>query len=311
MDSIQKVCLVYQSMGLGFVTRDSSPRKIRLATTWFLLQMAIIVTNVALMLKFHRLIYYYHDAMGAFNDLIKYIATVCATILIIVESYRKRHKLAQIEELAGAFQQEMVVFLRRKELVKSNRKFWHNYKIKFFAFTIYYVLSEAILIPVYLLSRNYSKSIAYVFSNNVMIGICRYRHLQHVLYMDLVDYELRLLVHILRSGKVSEQKLGRLQELYGNTGQKVKLLNNFFSSQSMNIIFNHLQLLGDFYWIYWRHLNGCCSVGFYSKMGQFIAGDNVSIIFNYFLGILVTMSHTTWLMYLIFSTSVSCSNTVS
>lgn len=266
MDSLQKFCIVFRTMGLGYLTGEDRAFANYKATITFILQMALLIANMLLLIMFHRFVYYYHDAMGAVNDLIKYLATISATILIIVESYLKRPKLAQIKELAATFQQEMVVFLQRKELRKSNRQFWWRYKIKFFSFTVAFVLSEVVLVPIYLLNDDYRNSIAYFLSNNIMICICRYRHLQHILYMDLVDYELKLLLKILRKGTISAMKLRRLQELYGIAVKMIKLQNDFFGlSQSMNIVFNHLQLLGDAYWIYWRNLNGCCSIGFMSE----------------------------------------------
>lgn len=209
--------------------------------------------------------------MGSVNDTIKYAATVSATFLILFESYAKRNLLCELTAFSRRFQHDIKGFLKQKELDYCNRKFWRSYKIRFFSFSIFYVVSEVILIPIYWFNDYYRSSIFFLIGTDIFICICRYRHLQHILYMNLVRHQLKLIARVLRSGTMTEAKLRSLQELFCISATMVKLQNNFFGiSQSMNLIFNHLQLLGDAYWTYWRYLNGCCSPGTISKRSYFI-----------------------------------------
>lgn len=265
---IEKWCVFFWILGLG-ATKKESPRDLCCDSrkTIFCVQILIILSLASLMVFFHRSLYFYLDAMGAVNDLIKYIATVLATLLILVESHLKGERLREINELATEFQQDMVLFIKRKDLRRFNKAFLKDYKIRFTLFTALYLISETVLVPIYVTNSFYRFSLLFHFGNNLFIGICRYRHMQHILYMNLVHYQLKLMVKVLRNGNgLTNAKLRRLQELFGIVAKMVRLQNHFFGwSQTMNLVFNHLQLLGDAYWIYWRYLNGCCSPGFYSE----------------------------------------------
>lgn len=267
-ETMEKWCIFFWILGLGATEKCS--RVIPMgcfAKLIFYVQILVIMSLSILMVLFYRYLYFYLDAMGAVNDIIKYAATVMATISILVESHLKEEQLREINELATEFQQDMLLFIKRKDLRRYNKAFWKDYKTRFTYLTALYLISELVLVPIYVKNTYYRLSLIFLMCNNIFIGICRYRHLQHILYMNLVHYQLKLMVKVLRNGHgLTNVKLRRLQELFGMGANMVRLQNNFFGwSQTMNLVFNHLQLLGDAYWIYWRFLNGCCNPGFYSE----------------------------------------------
>lgn len=282
MAYLRRFSVLFRIIGLGTsVQRSPMISSSRLRRRWqflliwcdleFLLKLFVVLGDAAIFVAYTHCVYFYLDLIGAVNDLIKYVATVFATILILLESQRKGDKLWRLNDLAMEFQQKMLVFMRRKELARNNKKFWRSYTMKWLAFTIFFGISESLLLPIYLLYFNqtsYKLSLLLLVGNNLFITICRYRHLQHIMYMTLVHHQLELIVKVLRDSRVvmSGEKLQRLQELYGITEEMVRLQNDYFGlSQAMNLIFNHLQLLGDAYWTYWRVLNGCCTPGAISK----------------------------------------------
>lgn len=273
MDSFERFCLFFRVIGVGGTSRQ--PRKIisfECTTLEFYLKLAIVFSDAVLLMNCIRTIYYFLDLMGAVNDLIKYTATVFTTSLILIEAHLKAHKLWQLNKLANEFQQEIMPLINHEDLLRSNRRFWWKYKIKFFAFTAFFVTTETVLVPLYMTNEVYKSSITLLIGNNLFIIICRYRHLQHVLYMELVRYELELIVKVLSNsqGLESGKRLHRLQNLYMKTVEMVELQNEYFGlSQGMNLVFNHLQLLGDAYWTYWRYIHGCCTPGSISEFCKY------------------------------------------
>lgn len=302
MDSVEKWGSFFRIIGLGSMHNSRWRRVI------FGIQNLCLIVNFLLLLMFYRYIYLYQDAMGTINDVVKYSATLSATGLILIESLWKEHQLWQLSEVVHEFQQDIGCFVRRKHLEQWNLKFWKSFKIRFFIFTAFYLASELSLFPIYLSNSFYHSSTFFLMGTNLFIYICRYRHWQHVLFMDLAHFQLELLKKVLRGGIASNAKLRRLQELFGNTAQMVKLQNSFFGvSQSMNLIFNHVQLLGDAYWTYWRYLNGCCTPGSFSKhTGDRKCGSPNGIKDCSFSGIFFAMINTVCLLVLICSSSVKC-----
>lgn len=276
-DPLEKWCFLFRLMGLGMSKEEPeqlsrNPIFCRRYSWEFYFKLIVVFVDVFLLLKFSHIIYFYLDLIGAVNDLIKYSATVSATVVILFESYVKGGRLCQLNELAMSFQQDMLGFMKRKEVCTLYAKFWKGYKIKFLSFTIFFIVSELVLWPIYLNSDAYRQSFVLLIGNNVFITICRYRHMQHVLYMDLVHFQIKMLIKVLSDTRLpmTGHKLRRLHELYLASAEMVTLQNNYFGlSQAMNLIFNHLQLLGDAYWTYWRYLNGCCTPG---SIRKFVTG---------------------------------------
>lgn len=314
MANLRRLCVLFRVLGLGTSVQKEpapNPSAIRLfcnrIDAEFILKLGVVLGDFTFLLIYGHCIYSYMDLIGAVNDLLKYVATVSATILILVESQRKGDKLWHLNDLAMNFQQKMLIFMRRKELATNNRKFWRSYGIKFISFSIFFMASDALMLPIYLRRAKYS--LLLLIGTNIFITICRYRHLQHIMYMTLVHYQLELLVKVLSDGRVvmTGPKLQRLHELYMIAEEMVRLQNEYFGlSQAMNLIFNHLQLLGDAYWTYWRILNGAPSYGSISKEGERSGCGRWSSVNNHFilLGINFGVIHTAWLFLLVCHSSI-------
>lgn len=317
MANLRRLCVLFRVLGLGTSSVQKVPTPnssvLRLfcnrIDAEFILKLCVVLGDFTLLLIYGHCIYSYMDLIGAVNDLLKYVATVSATILILVESQGKGDKLWRLNDLAMEFQQKMLIFMRRKELATNNRKFWRGYGIKLMSFSIFFVASDALLLPIYLRRAEYS--LLLLIGTNIFVTICRYRHLQHIMYMTLVHYQLELLVKVLRDGRVvmTGPKLQRLQELYAIAEEMVRLQNDYFGlSQAMNLVFNHLQLLGDAYWTYWRILNSVPAEGSISKKGRergSVSGRRscVNGIFI-LLGISFAVIHTAWLLLLVCHSSI-------
>lgn len=261
-ESNRKCRIFFQLLGLGVA--DASPRSLHWNVHISNLYIVFICMHLVFVVKYHVHIFHFLDWMGWFNDWMKYVATVLSTFVIIIESAVKRDRQMQLLEVAEACEQDMVIFFRRHELRDINRQFCGRFQRRFKFFTIWYVVSELCLVPMVFVPA-YRKSAYYYLCTGIMVWICRYRHFQHILYMDKTDYLMRLVIEALKRCKTPLQ-VTRIQQLFRVPVQMVDLQNDFFGlSQSLNFIFNNLQLLGDTYWIYWRLLNGCCTPGFYSK----------------------------------------------
>lgn len=275
--TLNRCCIIFRVIGLGTSSSPASKKSekgnlifrfFNCVAFEFYLKLLFVVVDTLLLIRFSHKVYFFLDLMGAVNDIIKYLSTVFTTILILVESHRKGDTLWRINELATEFQQKMLFFMRPALLSGFNKRFWRKYTVQFASFTIFFLTSEVALFPVYLLHNSYKYSFILLVGNNVFITICRYRHLQHIFYMSLVHHQLELLIKVLRDRRfmMTSAKLQRLQELYEISEEMVTLQNDFFGlSQAMNLIFNHLQLLGDAYWNYWRYLNSSWSPGSLSE----------------------------------------------
>lgn len=270
MSSVNRLGVFFRIIGLGNTKRvdnKSSRKCIANSSLWFVVKLLVVFVDVVLLVKYRNCIYFYQDTMGAVNDLIKYGATVLSTVLILFESHVKADKLCHLTELATEFQREILSFVKPRELTQHNRRFWRNYKIQIVIYSSVYLIFEIVVFPLYMSSSTYKYSLGLLIGSNIFIVICRYRHWQHVFYMKLVHHEVELLVKVVSDGRAwSAETLQQLKAIYGIPVEMVKLQNDYFGlSQAMNLIFAHLQLLGDAYWIYWRTLNGGYSVFSYSK----------------------------------------------
>lgn len=267
--SINRWFVFFRVLGLG-VTNEPL-RKERFFfnknNLFFVLRLSIVVGDACLLYKFHRHIYFYQDAMGAINDLIKYTATVLATINILCASHLNGNQLQELTQLAIKFQEEILSLMSAQDLVKHNKKFWRGFRIRIVSFSLLFAIFEFAVLPFYWTNHVYKSSFFFLIGNFIFILICRYRHWQHMLFMNLVHHQLELLVKVLSDGRAwSAVKLQQLKELYEIPVEMVGLQNEYFgSSQAINLIFNHMQLLGDAYWMYWRYLNGGYSPGSFSK----------------------------------------------
>lgn len=267
--SLNRWFVFFRVLGLGVTQEPLQKERFLFNKTnlFFVLRLSIVIGDALLLYKFHRHIYFYQDAMGAINDLIKYTATVLATINILWASHLKGDQLQELTELTMRFQEEILFLMSAQDLVKHNKKFWCWFRIRIVSFTVLFAISECAVLPFYWTNHVYKSSFFFLIGNFIFILICRYRHWQHMLFMNLVHHQLELLVKVLSEGRAwSAVELQRLKELYEIPVDMVGLQNEYFgSSQAINLIFNHMQLLGDAYWMYWRYLNGGYSPGSFSK----------------------------------------------
>lgn len=270
---MEKFNLFFRILGLGTNCGNNERTETRFFSCApnnreFLFRFLFVLTISIVLLKFSSSIYLYLDIMGAVNDVIKYSATMLATAIILLDSHTKGHSYCQLNELATQFHTNLQGFMKRRRLADCHHRFWQRYKLKFWSFSVFYILSELSLVPIYMQNPHHLNSLHLVMGNNLFIAICRYRHLQHILFMDLVHYLLQLTRKVLKEHRhtMTQRKLKQIQEILDLCVDMVRLQNKFFSlSQAMNLCFNHLQLLGDIYWFYFRYLNGGWTPGSFSK----------------------------------------------
>lgn len=287
----RKLFLCFQLCGLNLInlstlnknTKKKNSVKIKYHL-YHLLHIVIFCANLVIVLSCPNSIMFAFDPLGKFNDWIKYYAAITTSCIILLESYVRVEQL--IDVFHQSFKLEAIFRAIKIDLSQQNENSTRIYMRKFVFYIVLLFALELWSVP--FLLRNTPQLNYWILSMPLVIQ-SRFRQLQHLYCIDLCHHYSRTLACNIKQlaiflntldittpcnpislekyrMKFIHHRFRILQKSYYIIWKMANSVNLYFGwSQVANYAGQFLQLLSDFYWLYWRFYNesygfGMCSM---------------------------------------------------
>lgn len=222
------------------------------------------VTTIAFYFADH--IFHSNDAVGKFNDLLKYLCLISCFYVTLIESFMKKKYMQylykQLSWIKYQFKNSFNTDLKMI-LLKYHRKFM----IKFLGIMFIYFCS--LIYNLFIHKFPKQRMIYYTYVYDIPFFICRCRHLQLMYYINYIHTFCKVLnekIHeivieskkrkklLVSSDKESEKylcdQLQYLKAIYGEIWLMTRNINEYFGwSETFNFAQNFVQITCDLYWI--------------------------------------------------------------
>lgn len=205
--------------------------------------------------------YYYSEIMDMFGSLGKvnagakgaaiiltHLAVLYEALFTRVEQRQLWAKLLVVDECLASLGANATV---------ARMRFFRDYSIKFGSYLIFALVSELLI---FITVRNNSEWSVYWYATIFSLMVIRLKHLQHVLYVDMLTSRFHVIKLELEriastSRKIMDYQLldqvKGLQSAYATLYEMCDLLGAVCNiSQLTNLTQNFIQLSGDLYWMY-------------------------------------------------------------
>lgn len=248
---------IFQGFGLypipieGGKTRKC--KQFELSCLWNLI---IVITEFVLVFVFHQYLFYGQSSIGTLNDVLLFVSTSLCHMISIGESFFQRNCLKEMWSHFSEIQ----------KLVKKDVTDYPEIRNLFWKFTIFLICTIIVELTVITNISEDDQWQSYWCINIFSLMVTRLKHLQHILFIDLMyfsvrDHNRRLESCIEWSKIVGQDKIISKDFLY--RGLKVRknhfrklidiliCINTLFAwSQLTNMAQNFIEITAELYWIY-------------------------------------------------------------
>lgn len=252
---------------------------------WWTTHLIITIVLIITARLYHLKIFHAHSYIGHINDILKFSIAIATVLLALLVrwNHRLHNRMLKIQ-----------IFLTRMTVNKlDNNKSLKQFYVKQYCykFWIYQIVAAYVELRVFFGIENNHQWTKFWMSNLYPSTMCRFLHLCHILYIDLLSEELISLVQNLTNVKNSlvvlskcpkrdeshqskvlqnVNKISQLKKHYGLIWSILISINKSFAwVQVFNISNNFIQFSCDFYWSYetWRR----DQEGFYGTVDVFFS----------------------------------------
>lgn len=222
---------------------------------WSLAMLAPLIAYVVVIAYYNSEIMDNFGSLGKVNAGAKGAAIILTHLAVVYEALltRGEQRMLLVKLLAV---DECLASIGANATGARKRYFW-NYSIKFGSYLTFALVSELII---FFNVRNNSEWSTYWYATIVSLMVIRMKHLQHVLYVDILTSRFHLIKFELEriattSRKIMDyqllEQLKGLQSAYATLYEMCDLLEVICNiSQLANLTQNFIQLSGDLYWMY-------------------------------------------------------------
>lgn len=220
---------------------------------WSIFLMLTRVVIFLVVIYYQDQIFYDRDSVGKINDILKYAMVFLAYIVIIFESMINKNRLKIIYRKLKCFRYECEIL--HINYAQYNDEMLKEYIRKVFCLAIFYVFIEIKV------TTNIGRKmwINFWIVNIIPTSCCRFRHMQHVYFIEIIRSHVLMLknelqkivntsnVICLSTKKESyETSLAKLQAIKRGYGQIWDITNNVNDlltwSQAANFTHNFVQI---------------------------------------------------------------------
>lgn len=252
---------------------------------WWTTHLIITIVLIITARLYHLKIFHAHSYIGHINDILKFSIAIFTVLLALL--VRWNHRLHNSTLKIQLFLTRMTV--NKLDNDRSLKQFYvQKYCYKFW---IYQIVATYVELRVFFGIATNQQWMKFWLSNLYPSTVCRFLHLCHILYLDLLSEELILLVQNLTNVKNSlirlskcpkrdksyqskvlqnVNKISQLKRHYGLVWSILNSINKSFAwIQVSNISNNFIQFSCDFYWSYQKWRND--QEGFYGTVVVFVS----------------------------------------
>lgn len=252
LDKVKFFYYFFQLLGLcPIYLRKFGGIPINWAVVFNVIHLIFLIVQFIISYDSSSIFIYQKDVMGQFNDILKFLSSMINYLFILIESWLQRdhHK----------YYWQTVIQLNMDH--KPAMNLW-PYIYHFGGSLLFTVATQFLFLRV---SYNSIQVIYYIQFYMIGLMVSSVRHLQYILYLDIIHtLEKNLYEKLLRLDhqgtdkkvKVHFNELREIKLYYQSIYDLVESVNNAFGcSQMINLIHCFIQLLVDLYWCHYRIYN--------------------------------------------------------